>query len=307
MTDVFQANPPQLHSNLLYIQRYRSQSRLVAEAAYFFTNMLSAESFISNIDAKALSMEESEFQNNMESAQALLSGLSTDMDGLSNLNDQNAGHVHGEQLIDSKHQARNSKKEKEPVMHPKSSERKSESKKVTFAKDQTPITKVPSLSELENKGATMLLKEDKASQVFREYPYLFAQVGDLTINDVEDLLNNYKQLVFNYVCLSKGLGSASPSLLSSNLHTPVIDHAETVKEPEDHKIAELNDESHKDTGMDDSSKNVLVSEDEDVESHLLQVEVDAHQGAVVLVQDTSLQHNLGKHIPAFKVKLFSEF
>ncbi|KAL5846680.1 hypothetical protein ACOSQ3_010204 [Xanthoceras sorbifolium] len=272
------ANPPQLHSNLLYIQRYRSQSRLVAEAAYFFTNMLSAESFISNIDAKALSMEESEFQNNMESAQALLSGLSTDMDGLSNLNDQNAGHVHGEQLIDSKHQARNSKKEKEPVMHPKSSERKSESKKVTFAKDQTPITKVPSLSELENKGATMLLKEDKASQVFREYPYLFAQVGDLTINDVEDLLNNYKQLVFNYVCLSKGLGSASPSLLSSNLHTPVIDHVETVKEPEDQKIAELNDESHKDTGMDDSSKNVLVSGDEDVESHLLQVEVDAHQG-----------------------------
>ena len=40
--NIMQANPPQLPSNLLYIQRYRSQSRLVAEAAYFFTNMLSA-------------------------------------------------------------------------------------------------------------------------------------------------------------------------------------------------------------------------------------------------------------------------
>ncbi|KAK3230760.1 hypothetical protein Dsin_002641 [Dipteronia sinensis] len=271
------ANPPQLHSNLLYIQRYRSQSRLVAEAAYFFTNMLSAESFISNIDAKSLSMEESEFQNNMESALALLSGLSTDMDGLSNLNDQNAGHLPREQLIDSKHQALNSKKEKEPVNRPKSSERKSGSKKVTFAEDQAPITKVPSLSELENKGATMLLKEDKASQVFQEYPYLFANVGDLTINDVEDLLNNYKQLVFKYVCLSKGLGSTSASQLSSNFHTPVVDHAETVKETEDQKIAELKDESDKDTGTNDGPKSVSVSE-EGVESHLLQVEADAHQG-----------------------------
>ena len=66
--NIMQANPPQLHSNLLYIQRYRSQSRLVAEAAYFFTNMLSAESFISNIDAKALSMDETEFESNMETA-----------------------------------------------------------------------------------------------------------------------------------------------------------------------------------------------------------------------------------------------
>ena len=60
--NIMQANPPQLHSNLLYIQRHRSQSRLVAEAAIFFTNMLSAESFISNIDAKALSMDETEFE-----------------------------------------------------------------------------------------------------------------------------------------------------------------------------------------------------------------------------------------------------
>jgi hypothetical protein len=62
----------------------------------------------------------------------------------------------------------------------------------------------------------MIIKEDKLNDVFREFPYLFASVGDLTVGDVEDLLNNYKQLVFKYVSLSKGLGVSSTSHLSSN-------------------------------------------------------------------------------------------
>ena len=74
---------------------------------------------------------------------------------------------------------------------------------MTFANESL-ITKVPSLSDLENKGASMILKEDKLNAVFGEFPYLFASVGDLTVGDVEDLLNNYKQLVFKYVSLSKG-------------------------------------------------------------------------------------------------------
>ncbi|XP_044512194.1 vacuolar protein sorting-associated protein 9A-like [Mangifera indica] len=271
------ANPPQLHSNLLYIQRFRSQSRLVGEAAYFFTNMLSAESFISNIDAHALSMEESEFEMNMESARALLSGLSTDMDGLSNQSDQTAGQISREELMKFKHQALNSNKETEPMTGPKSSETKSGSNKVMFAKDQVPITKVPSLSELENKGANMLLKEDKANKIFQEYPYLFAHVGDLTINDVEDLLNNYKQLVFKYVCLSKGLGGATPSLPSLDLHK-AQHHTEIVKESEDHRTEELNDESQKDTSVsDDVSDQALVSGEDNVESQLLEDGPNVHQ------------------------------
>lgn len=238
--------------------------------------MLSAESFISNIDAQALSMEEAEFENNMESARALLSGLSTDMDGLSNLSDQIAGQISVEQLLESKHQPVNSKIEKEHVIRPKSSETKS-GKKVTVAKDQEPITKVPSLSELENKGANMLLKEDKPSQVFQEYPYLFAQVGDLTVSDVEDLLNNYKQLVFKYVCLSKGLGGATPSPPASLLHTQVQHQAETIKEPEDPRTAEKNEESHNDTSKTNDPSNQVLDE-ENVESQLPEDEANTHQG-----------------------------
>ena len=37
---VIHANPPQLASNLLYIERFRMQSRMQSESAYFFTQLV---------------------------------------------------------------------------------------------------------------------------------------------------------------------------------------------------------------------------------------------------------------------------
>lgn len=181
------ANTPQLYSNLLYIQRYRCQSRLVGEAAYFFTNMLSAMSFVLNINAESLSMDEAEFDKNMESARSLLSGLSAAIDELPTRSSRNFGH-------DFKSESSLSSlvnKEEE--------------------KDHSRVMKMPSVLDLENKGATVLLNEDQLNQVFQDYPYLFSHVGDLTVNDIEDLLNNYKQLVFKYVCLSRGIDMTKES------------------------------------------------------------------------------------------------
>ncbi|OWM90194.1 vacuolar protein sorting-associated protein 9A-like isoform X1 [Punica granatum] len=239
------ANPPQLHSNLLYIQRYRRQSRLVAEAAYFFTNMLSAESFISNIDAKALSMDETEFEKNMESAQALLSGLSTDFDGFSVQTDESAAPVPCAEEEKPRHRPRNVNKG--TVLPPKPPQTETRTEKAPVTNEQESILKVPSLSDLENKGADMLLKEDRTSKIFEEYPYFFAHAGDLTINEVEDLLTNYKQIVLKYICLSKGMGGP---VSSPNSHKQAMDHAETVnehvetvKEAVDTGKAEMNEES----------------------------------------------------------------
>ncbi|CAN1746119.1 Vacuolar protein sorting-associated protein 9A [Linum perenne] len=184
------ANPPQFHSNLLYIQRYRRQSRLVGEASYCFTNMLSAESFISNIDAKSISMEETEYEKNMELARALISSSPTHEDGREGNNTTKA---------ESRYQTQSLEKDRDSSVQPKDAE--------FSKKDDRPMAKVPSLPDIENKGAALLLKE--GGQVFREYPYLFANVGDLTINNVEELLNSYKELVFKYVCVCKGLGVPS--------------------------------------------------------------------------------------------------
>ncbi|XP_022746983.1 vacuolar protein sorting-associated protein 9A-like [Durio zibethinus] len=249
------ANPPHLHSNLLYIQCYRRQSRLVSEAAYFFTNMLSAESFISNIDAKALSMEETEFEKNMEFARALLSGLSTDLDGLSSQIDQIAGHDPPEPA-----EPRCQTLE-DHAIRPKSSEIKPSS-----IEDQSSITKIPSISDLENRGAIMLLKEAQASKVFREHPYMFAHAGDLTINDVEDLLSNYKQLVFKYVCLLKGSAGGSATFPLSGSQAQAEQHVGIVKETEGNRMIEQNIGLQNDTNRVDDDPNG-VSNQENIKSN----------------------------------------
>lgn len=224
-----QANPPQLHSNLLYIQRYRSQSRLVSEAAYFFTNMLSAESFIMNIDAKSLSMEDTEFDKNMEFAQALLFGPS-DSDNMPSQSDQSIGRHQETKHLGTTTQTR---------VPPQTLETKSRNER-SHPKDPYALDKVPSISDLENHGANILMKDENAKQVFMDFPYLYAKSGDLTIGDVEELLNNYKQLVFKYVCLSKGIGvPVTPP--SSALQTPSEDHTKTTIEPEDSRTMEPND------------------------------------------------------------------
>ncbi|CAM6041414.1 unnamed protein product, partial [Sphagnum compactum] len=72
---VIKANPPQLHSNLLYISRYRHRSRLISEASYFYTNLVSAETFISTLEAKSLSMDKGEYEKQLQAARAVLDGM----------------------------------------------------------------------------------------------------------------------------------------------------------------------------------------------------------------------------------------
>ena len=66
------ANPERLESNLKYIQRFRGESRLVSEAAYFFTNLVSAVRFLSRARASDFTdMDEAAFNEVMSAAGAL--------------------------------------------------------------------------------------------------------------------------------------------------------------------------------------------------------------------------------------------
>lgn len=195
--DFTQANPPQLHSNLVYIHRYRRQTRLVSEAAYFFTNILSAESFVWNINGESLSIEETEFQKKMESARAQLLGLSTDTVHDKNKTTENA----------TEHIADASKSQGDAAYAFKENK--------DFGRAQL-ITSRPAISDLEKKGATDLLKDDELSENFKDHPYLYANAGDLTVDDVESLLCCYKKLVLKYVCLTKGMGISGSSIGEPN-------------------------------------------------------------------------------------------
>ncbi|KAK1308986.1 Vacuolar protein sorting-associated protein 9A [Acorus calamus] len=178
--------------------RYRRQSRLVSETAYYFTNILSAESFIWNIDAQSLSMDAEEFKNNMESARALLSGLEIHA---GNQNQDTSHHSIGESA----------------------SPEKGGTKSVNEAEKDHAPPKKPSISDLEKKGAADLLKDDELNRHFQDYSFLYASAGDLTVDDVESLLNSYKQLVLKYVCLSKGMPISSSSVSDSAKTEPQTD------------------------------------------------------------------------------------
>lgn len=269
------ANPPQLHSNLLYIQRFRRQTRLVSEAAYFFTNILSAESFILSIDAQALSMDETEFETNMESARALLSGLSAD----NNVLGQNAGPVPGADTSEAKLSFR-SNRPPSPATQPNFSVASTETKPKNedqYVKSQSSMEKIPSLSDLENRGASMLIKEDSISQVFQSFPYLYSQAGDLTVGDIEELLTNYKRLVIKYVCLAKGSGIDNPfPPLPNNQGQTQHPDFEFNTESKAASAGEPIDEMQKD-GPEDSSS-VLSESLESDESKLKENEVVSSRG-----------------------------
>ncbi|KAL6645829.1 hypothetical protein ACP70R_017437 [Stipagrostis hirtigluma subsp. patula] len=218
------ANPPQLHSNLLYIQRYRRETRLVSEAQYFFTNILSAESFTWNIDGESLSMNELEFQRKMDWARERLLGLSADpqnQDNQANVDVQE----HGSQNLKAIRNSDVNLSLKDHVQGPGQQDTRRDTDVTVSGK---PVERAPSISDLEKKGANELLNDDDVSKKF-QYPFLFARAGDLTVADVENLLNSYKQLVLRYVALSQGMGVTPETTLAQSVQT-ASDHV--VSEPE---------------------------------------------------------------------------
>nr|CAD1837554.1 unnamed protein product [Ananas comosus var. bracteatus] len=118
---------------------------------------------------------------------------------------------------------------------------------------------------LENKGSSDLLKDDHLIRYFQQYPFLYARAGDLSVEDVENLLNCYKKLVLKYISLSKGMGVINESLPGQNMQ--MLSKTETLKEFDDAKVLGIN--SEKDEGIyreDDVSIENLLSGGDDSET-----------------------------------------
>jgi len=216
---IIKANPPQLHSNLLYIQQYRRQSRLVSEAAYFFTNLVSAESFIKNMDAKSLSMDEREFEKNMQTAKLLFNGTTSQADYPANHSAAEAVQFMSESAISKmqvhKLHQKEGNEELQPLGEYQASAKRPpvsignmDKSNEAYMKDSSETSRM-SVQKLEEKGAAAVLHAAHTGQLIREYPFLYASAGDLRVEDVEALLVAYKELVLKYVSLSKEVESSS--------------------------------------------------------------------------------------------------
>eukprot|EP00258_Populus_trichocarpa_P015218 XP_006371359.2 vacuolar protein sorting-associated protein 9A [Populus trichocarpa] len=150
------ANPPQLHSNLKYIQLYRRQEKMVSEPAYYFTNLVSAKSFIGQLDAKSLSMDEIEFEESMQAAK-----------------------------LDSKvSQVEASQAQTDPIFS--------------------------------TRMRGMKTNIDGRSN----YPYMEAEPGELTVEDVERLLSLYKDVVTKYSSLCRAVRHRSATRTEPSLPVP---------------------------------------------------------------------------------------
>lgn len=150
------ANPPQLHSNLKYIQLYRRQEKMISEPAYYFTNLVSAKSFIVQLDAKSLSMDEIEFEESMQAA-----------------------------MLDSK---------------------VSQLEALQAQTDPIPSTRMHGMKS----------KIDGRSN----YPYMEAEPGELTVEDVERLLSLYKDVVTKYSSLCRAVRRPSATRTGPSLPVP---------------------------------------------------------------------------------------
>jgi Rab5 GDP/GTP exchange factor len=66
---VLRANPPQMHSNLQYILKFRSASKMISEAGYYFTHLESTIDFIEHLDASKLTIDPRDFERLLSQAQ----------------------------------------------------------------------------------------------------------------------------------------------------------------------------------------------------------------------------------------------
>mmetsp|Transcript_5560 Transcript_5560/g.9192 ORF Transcript_5560/g.9192 Transcript_5560/m.9192 type:complete len:228 (-) Transcript_5560:3-686(-) len=82
-------NPPNLLSNLRYVERYCSkQTELTGEAAYYHTNTRSAIQFLEEINVDSLNISQEEFIRNMSKSKSISTSTSTSNE-LPNIKDLN--------------------------------------------------------------------------------------------------------------------------------------------------------------------------------------------------------------------------
>lgn len=60
------------------MQLFRRETKLVSEIEYYLTNLISAKTFILNINSHSLSMEEAEFEKHMRDAKVAIEQSTTD-------------------------------------------------------------------------------------------------------------------------------------------------------------------------------------------------------------------------------------
>ena len=213
------AGPERLESNLQYIQRFRRAPRLSGEGAYFYTNLVSAASFVETITADSLSMDPEAFRVRMweagvpgaEPAGHVAPGADAD------------GGVGGGNLMDFSAASQlpvppgAGPTASTPVALPASPAARSGAARAVSPPEAATqsrgaslaggaaVRRLPELVELEGEGMAVVAGGGGLpGGLAARHPFFHAAVGDLTVADVAALLEAYKEAVLRYEALAGG-------------------------------------------------------------------------------------------------------
>lgn len=268
---VIHGNPPQLASNLMYIERFRMHSRMTSESAYFFTQLYSAASFVETINSGSLTMPADEFMSHMISAgiadmppqQPMLPTASMAQQTATLSDSAEPYRLQPQQsVVSASHPTAGGGVEGQPgaTTSPQSmtqipASRQQQKAQQGNAAEQhvapaqseaggqtqgTPshsqLLRSSNIAELEAEGAPLLLEMDGGALAAR-HPYLHAHASDLRVRDVSLLLATYKEVVLRYEALAAAI-LAKQTLLPLRPPLQSQTQPQTFSEPSPHFTAQ---------------------------------------------------------------------
>ena len=241
---VLRANPPDLESNLRYIARFRRDSRLVSEAAYFYTNLVSATHFLTKCDHAAFTgLDADVFEAHMAAegidvrAEAALATEATGDDaadaGAGAATDDPPARVRTDADGMPREGASNASTGRRPPPPPGSPprrDREADDARRTVARLEAELADARrrlaeaasapkreplrwrTVEDVEAEGAASVEAEDTAGTLRLPYQFLYARSDDLQVGDVPALLGGYKSLALQYEAVSRGVAAVLASV-----------------------------------------------------------------------------------------------
>ena len=241
---VLRSNPAALESNARFISRFRLESRLASEAAYFFTNLQSATRFLSSCDASAFTgLEKEAFDARVSGATGGGSGGGGGGAGAEGTSEAplTAGDAREEAATtteaatataaedDAKRQQElwsAMQKDRQRLERELAEARRDAAAASAAARENAKTSSAPrppavptptrpnrrplrwkTVEDVEAEGAAAVASSDAAGTLRLPYKFLYARADDLQVGDVPGLLHAYKSLALQYEALSRGVGA----------------------------------------------------------------------------------------------------
>lgn len=215
---VLRTNPAQFVSNLRFIQRYRLETRLVSEAAYFFTNLQSAASFLETCDhAQFTNLDADVFEAHMlaegvdPAAERHPQGTMASQEGEDSFWGD-AGRDAGDDKQTQKNQpsTTSSSGSDAAAQRKEIAELRKKLDHTCLELSQTRTwllqwqSRFSSVDDVEVEGAASLAAENAAGTLRLPYKFAYARSDDLQVGDVPELVAGYKTLALQYEALVRG-------------------------------------------------------------------------------------------------------